>query len=372
MLKNLDNWILSYITQRISTIRKKKVSMPAKVVFCFVDHFEPFWGKVDRSTALQRVKSWVTQYPKIAQAHMDSMGNHPRYTFFYPEEEYDSELLDMLADLCARGYGEVEVHLHHDNDNSENLKQKLLAFKDLLAKKHGLLSTNRATGEINYGFIHGNWALDNSRKDGRWCGVNNELTVLQETGCYADFTLPSAPSDTQTRKINSIYYAIDNPDEPKSHDSGTDVKVNTIDPNGLLIIQGPLCLNWHNKKFGILPRIENSSLTYDNPITTERLKLWAKHGPRIQGQCVWVLIKIHTHGCQEKNIEYLLSGGLDKVYSMLESSFNDEIDCSLHYSSAREMFNLIKALEANKTDCATDWRDYRLRKNFAGVGPKAD
>ena len=72
-----------------------------------------------------------------------------------------------------------------------------------MAERHGLLSRDRYTGEVGYGFIHGNWALDNSRPDGRMCGVDNELDVLRETGCYADFTLPSAPSPTQTRKINS-------------------------------------------------------------------------------------------------------------------------------------------------------------------------
>ena len=59
--------------------------------------------------------------------------------------------------------------------------------------------------------------------DGRCCGVNDEIDILRETGCYADFTLPSSPSPTQTRKINSIYYAVDDPLEPKSHDWGTDV-----------------------------------------------------------------------------------------------------------------------------------------------------
>ena len=39
-----------------------------------------------------------------------------------------------------------------------------------------------------------------SLPDGRWCGLNNELILLRDLGCYADFTLPSAPSrpsDTQ-------------------------------------------------------------------------------------------------------------------------------------------------------------------------------
>ena len=41
--------------------------------------------------------------------------------------------------------------------------------------------------------------------------VNNELEILRDTGCYADFTMPSAPHPTQTWKINSIYSASDRP-----------------------------------------------------------------------------------------------------------------------------------------------------------------
>ena len=68
------------------------------------------------------------------------------------------------------------------------------------------------------------------------------LDVLRETGCYADFTFPSAGSRTQPRKINSIYYAIDDPDRPRSHDRGIDVGTAPPPANGLILIQGPLLL----------------------------------------------------------------------------------------------------------------------------------
>src|SRR5262249_33803104 len=152
-----------------------------------------------------RVERWVRDYPRRLGRFRDSDGRPPRHTFFYPPEEYAEEYLDGLAGLCRAGFGEVEVHVHHDRDTEEGLRATLLAYKDLLATRHGLLSRRRATGELVYGFIHGNWALCNSRPDGRWCGVNNELRILRETGCYADFTMPSAPSATQTRKINSLY-----------------------------------------------------------------------------------------------------------------------------------------------------------------------
>ena len=38
-----------------------------------------------------------------------------------------------------------------------------------------------------YAFVHGNFALANSA-GGRYCGVDEEMQILAETGCYADMT----------------------------------------------------------------------------------------------------------------------------------------------------------------------------------------
>ena len=124
-----------------------------------------------------------------------------------------------LARLCEAGLAELEIHLHHDNDTSEGLRSTLRGFADCLAREHGLLG-RRTDGRPAYGFIHGNWALDNARPDGKYCGVNDELSVLRETGCYADFTQPAAPDVSQTRTVNSLYYAVDDPRKPRSHERG--------------------------------------------------------------------------------------------------------------------------------------------------------
>ena len=176
-----------------------------------------------RAQAAARVERWVRDYPRLFGAFRDSDGRPPQHSFFYPQEEYEPEYLEALAGLCRAGFGEVEIHLHHDHDTAAGLRRKLLTFKDTLAGRHGLLARHRLTGQAMYGFIHGNWALDNSLPGGCRCGVNNELDVLRETGCYADFTLPSYPSAAQTRKFNSIYYAEGRPGRAKSHDTGVDV-----------------------------------------------------------------------------------------------------------------------------------------------------
>ena len=242
---------------------------------CVADHYEPMVGGAPMHVQRERIDRWTQEYPKSVDGIQDSRGRAPQHTFFYPAEVYNPEHIEKLACLCHRGHGDVEIHLHHDNDTAENLRHTLETFKETLFHEHGLLRKN-ARGQITYGFAHGNWALCNSRPDGRWCGVNNELTVLCQTGCYADFTLPSAPSSTQTDTVNSIYYASDDPPRPKAHNLGIPSRVGAAPANDrLLLIQGPLGLDWGRRKWGVLPRLENGDLRAGFPPTTARLDLWS-------------------------------------------------------------------------------------------------
>lgn len=356
--RKIQNWVIPYFIRSI----KQSFSPvgPKHVFLCICDHFEPLWNQADQQKGLERVKNWCQKYPEIAKKHQDSDGKIPKYTFFYPIEEYKPEYMELLANLCHQGYGEVEIHLHHDNDTAENLRKQLIDFKTLLADKYKLLSRDKDTNEIKYGFIHGNWALDNSRPDGRWCGVNNELQILEETGCYADFTMPSAPDITQTSTINSIYYAIDDPNTPKSHNFGT-LAMKGKSQKGLLMVQGPLMLNRKNRKWGIVPKIENGSLSYDVHITLDRVKLWVKANIHIQNAPEFVFIKLYTHGCQERNMDYLLNGGLNELFSQF-NEYCQSNEMKLSYVSSREMFNIIKAVEsADYTSYSNNFRDFKLK-----------
>ncbi|MBI5118506.1 hypothetical protein HZA56_18725 [Candidatus Poribacteria bacterium] len=319
---------------------------PIRLYFMIADHFEPYWNGAGKSEALRRTANWISRYPEIASRFKDSEGRSPRHTFFFPEEEYDAEIIAMLARHCKEGFGDVEIHLHHDRDTSEGLRRKLVSFRDRLHEEHGLLRREEEKGRILYGFVHGNWALDNSRKDGRYCGVNDEIRILGETGCYADFTLPSAPSDTQTKKINSIYYAVEDPALPKSHDDGIDVEARKAQRGDLMIVQGPLGLDWYARKFGIFPRIENSEICQDHPAADHRVHLWKRYAPKVKGMPNHLFIKVHTHGCQESNQRYLLEErGLDHLYGLLEDVCGKN-GWRLHFVTAYEMFKIIKCLEA--------------------------
>ena len=302
-IKSTLNWLPSYLARDLR-LKLSGISAPKHIYFCICDHFEPYWHNADKATARSRLNRWLDEWPKLADQHLDSDGKRLKYSFFYPEEEYQKDDLDALAELCHAGYGEVEIHLHHDNDTADNLRTTLLDFKKRLHEQHGLLSVDKRTSEIVYGFIHGNWALNNSRPDGRQCGINNETKILLETGCYADFTMPSAPDVCQTKKVNSIYYAKSS-EQPKAHDQGIDARVGQ-EQSGLLMVQGPLGLSWSRPKWGVFPRIENSGLMASTPITAQRVKEWINHHVHVVGASEHVFIKLYAHGTQDGNIKMFL------------------------------------------------------------------
>lgn len=354
-----DRWLATYV---LETPRRREphADQDIHLLLCVADHYEPGWGDASAATARARVQRWLRQYPRLFGELRDSDGRPPQHTFFYPIEQYAPELLDGLAELCRAGFGEVEVHLHHDHDTAAALRQKLLDFKHLLAERHGLLARHRDTGELSYGFIHGNWALDNARPDGRWCGVNNELDVLRETGCYADFTMPSAPAPAQTRKINSIYYAVDDPLHPMSHDTGLDAGTAPPLEKSLLLIQGPLLLDWRRRKWGLLPRLENGCLQFSQPPTLERLRLWVLARVQVAQRPDWYFVKLHTHGATERNQAVLLDAPMVRFHRALAEYAAIHPRFHVHYVTSREMYNLARAAAAGWTGSVAAARDFEL------------
>lgn len=363
-VRNMHIWLPRYAWRRLAH-RRRPVEGVRHVLFCFVDHFEPEWRRPPVEVSLARVRRWLEDYPKLARRHADGDGRMPVHSFFFPEEEYKPEYLDMLAQLCRDGFGEIDVHLHHDDDTPDGFRAKLNAFSRRL-RDHDCLACD-AEGNDRFAFIHGNWCLDNSRPDGRYCGVNDEIRVLAECGCYADFTLPAAPNPAQTRESNSIYYAVDDPHRPKSHDTGTPLVAGRRGRGDLMIIQGVLALNWRRRKLGILPRIENSEVSASNWPTAERIDMWINRGVTIAGRPEWLFVKVHAHGAGEADAGAILGAAGESMFAHLERHYNDGVRYRLHYVSAREMYNIARAAEDGHAGNPDAWRDYEIRRAAFGV-----
>jgi hypothetical protein len=355
-------WLPGYLSQKRRNRRAQRSSRrdgETHVLFCMVDHFEPISDGSTREQERSRMRAWLDGYPRLAGRHRDSHGCPPQHTWFYPIENYRSEYLDGLVDLCQQGLGEIEVHLHHGHDTSETLQQKLRqGLADF--SKHGAQQTQEIPSRTTYGFIHGNLALDNSRFDPAFCGVNDELTVLRNTGCYADFSLPTVPSISQSRKVNAIYYVTDDPQKPKSFDTGVDVEVGGRQVGDLLLVPGPLSFNWHSRKWGVFPRVENAEIQGSNPPSVERVQVWVDQHIHIKGRPEWVFVKVSCHGAEERSWDALFGDPAETMYSCLETQYRDRNEYQLHYVTARELYNIIKAAEAGKTGDPSQYKNFSI------------
>jgi hypothetical protein len=354
MIRGMDRWLASWLFRR-----RTRVPAGRHVLIAVCDHFEPFHD-ADKTTALARVAHWHREHSRMTAEFRGSDGVPPRHTFFYPIEQWDGDVCRALAGACDATGAEMEIHLHHKDDTADNLRRVLSDGKEHLAAL-GRLSRD-ARGELRYGFIHGNWALDHSHPGGRACGVADELRVLRETGCYADFTLPSAPSPCQVRTINSIYRARED-GRPRSHERGRPLAAGAAleeRRDELLLIQGPLALNWRWRKCGILPRVENSDLTGANPPTPVRLALWERCHIHVAGRPEWIFVKLHTHGAIERNSAMLLGGPMRAFHRHLAERAAADPRFHFHYVTAREMANVALAAEAGERGSPGAFRDYHL------------
>ncbi len=260
------------------------------------------------------------------------------------------DLLDGIAEMVRLGVGDVEVHLHHDRETRNAFIQKVNEFCRRLTDDHGLL--RKQDGRTAFGFIHGNWALDNSRPDGAFCGLNGEIALLRDLGCYADFTMPSTPSATQGKVINKIYWCTNNPDNrPRSFDHGVEAAVGGGKQGDLLMITGPLGIRFGSR---LTPRVETGEVAAYDPPTRARVRQWFDLSPTIGED---IFIKLYTHGGPERNLEPLLGGDLANMYRWIADEAAHR-GIEIHWASAWQMYQAAISLIRGKKPPATAEGDF--------------
>jgi len=359
--KNLHTWLGGFARHLGRRAVIGRTRGERHLLFALCDHYEPLWGKTTpREVGDQRVQTWEAGYPALAADFRDADGLPPRHSFFFPGEEYDPRYLERLARISAAGLGEVELHLHHDGDTADALRADIDRYLRLFAE-HGHVS--RAAGpdgasRFRFAFIHGNWCLANARRDGRWCGVDQEVQLLHEAGCYADFTFPSAPDECQPNLVNQIYWPTGDLRRRKAYATGEPARVGEIKRDRLLMITGPLALSLARRGRAARLRIESSALAADDPPTPERLRSWVAQNIHVAGRPEWVFVKLHTHGAPEANAAMLLGDRGRALHEALASDYNDGRRWSLHYVTAREMFNIAMAAMEGRAGEPGQYRDH--------------
>ncbi len=352
----------AYLWQRLT---RSLPSGKVHLMLAVADHFEPAivpgdgHARAPYDEQERRLERWCDEYPKVIDRWRDSDGRPLIHTYFYPAEQYDHGIIDRLAFHCHAGWGEIEVHLHHGielPDTAANTLRTLAGFRDALAFEHGCLSVAEGDERPRFAFVHGNFALANSA-GGFDCGVDEEMQVLAEAGCYADLTLPSSPfHPSQPAKINSLYECGPQLNDPSAYRSGPDLAAGRTVRKFPLMIQGPLMLSSKTRRTGRVG-IENGSFTANNPPTLRRLQLWKRAMISVQGRPDWLFLKLHCHGIDPTQEDSVRGASFrDFLQKLVEGA--EQRGEILHFVSAREMVNVILAACDGKDGNPGHYRDY--------------
>jgi hypothetical protein len=359
------HWLPAYAWQR--TLRRPAPLGSTHVILAVADHFEPSFlpaRPADYASADEqerRLERWCRAYPAAMAAFRDADGFPFRHTYFFPAEQWEPAIIDRLVAHCHAGGGEIEIHLHHgvrQPDTAANARRVLLDFRDHLWGR-GCLSLWNGDPRPRYAFVHGNWALANSA-GGRFCGVDDELQILADTGCYADFTLPSAPDGSQVATINSLYECAGPLRRRAPQRRARHLRVGRPPRTLPLIIQGPLGLAPRPPGRGWPPRIENGELTVRNPPTLRRFQLWVRASIGVRGRPTWSFVKLHCHGMDPRDEETLLGSPMRAFLTDL-AGWARSTGAKIHFVTAREMTNIALAACDGRDGDPGAYRDYRLR-----------
>jgi hypothetical protein len=360
-------WLPAYLWQR-ATRRPFSGRGPVHLIIALADHFEPAIMRKTRGSYAprevqeERLTKWCNEYPAVVDRWRDSDGRPFCHTYFYPAEQYDHGLIDMLAEHCRAGWGEVEIHLHHGidvPDTADNTRRLLVDFRNRLVE-HGCLSQADGSNLARYAFVHGNFTLANSGRG--CCGVDEEIQILADTGCYADFTLPAAPTSAQVAKINSLYECTLPLTSRAPHRRGRDLLRGRPPQKFPLIMQGPLLLSFARQNgHGFLPYIENSAVSSHIPPTMVRLRLWQRARIIVQGRPDWLFIKLHCHGMDPWERDAMLGGRIRRFLEELKQGSEEGRCYETHFVTAREMVNIALAACDGCEGNPGEFRDYRFR-----------
>ncbi|MGD0757353.1 MAG: hypothetical protein ABR921_00500 [Candidatus Sulfotelmatobacter sp.] len=366
-LSYMGRWLPSYGWQRLVRQRPRGRT---HLVFALADHFEPpivpghGSERAPRAEQERRLERWCREYPRLFENFRDAEGRPFVHTYFYPAEQYDRSLIARLAEHCHSGWGEIEIHLHHGvgaPDSAENTRRQLTDFRDRLAQDHDCLSYWDNSSQPRYAFVHGNFALANSNH-GIGCGVDSEMQILAETGCYADMTLPSgAYHGAQTSKINSIYECGLPLEKRAPHRKGQDLERGRAAQIFPIMVQGPLLLDFRPGPGSRWLGIENSALIGPSPATLNRLANWKRAAISVKGRPDWLFIKLHCHGMDPRDEDAMLGTPMQEFLRKLVDGAEERNEV-LHFVSAREMVNVILAACDGCEGNPGDYRDYRLKR----------
>ncbi len=352
-------WIPSYIA---STNPDPEIPDDRKhLIFVMVDHYE-HGGPKHLERGARNNDTWCDKFQVISDQNRDDYGNRFRYTWFYPYDHHNDAIMQRLSDMAYEGYGEIEMHWHlisKSGVTKENYAEKLQEAIQWYQAFGAMISAGEDS-RTAFAYVAGSWDLDASRPGPKSHGITNQIQELFKHGCYADFTFSTIDTPAQPAKVNSIYYVTDDPNRPKSHNDGIDARVGKPIDDKLMIFQGPMSIQWNGRG------LDYGAVESDPRFRPDRVDKWIDTNIHVLGRPEWVFVKVYSHGAQ--SAEVVLDHDMAIMLETLKKRCKQR-GIKLHYMTAREAYNVVKAAEDGETGNPEDYRDYRIPKPRNMVTP---
>jgi hypothetical protein len=280
------------------------------------------------------VRHWQQAYAAFQGRCREAFGTTPVHTFFYPPH-HGPEHLPQLAEMAHAGGGEIELHYHHRDDTAESLTRDLKATLALY-NRHGLLLESGHPPRTSFGFVHGDWALNNSC--GGECAGQRRVSIHHDLGCWATSRCPRRRLPTRKIARSITVWAI----RPAQGDAAVGCAHGGETP-GAVHDAGPA----RDQLAPDHPRPENANLTSRNWGRPDRLPVWLNCNVHVEGRRR-LFIKLHAWAI-ERDFDALFG---DKAFAMHRASraVQRRQAFQLHYVTARQAYNVAKAAEDSKSE----------------------
>ena len=127
------------------------------------------------------------------------------------------------------------------------------------------------------------------------------------------------------------------------------------------MIQGPLVADFERSLRSRRPALENSAFTGATPPTMRRYSLWKKADIHVAGRPDWLFIKLHCHSMDPTQKDAVAGDSFRAFLSALVGGATERKE-TLHFTTAREMTNIMLAACDGREGNPGEYRDYKLKK----------
>ena len=128
-----------------------------------------------------------------------------------------------------------------------------------------------------------------------------------------------------------------------------------------IMVQGPLIADFRRSLLSVRPVLDNGGITGTNPPTMHRFALWKQAQVRVLGRPDWLFIKVHCHSMNPTQKDAIIGESFRHFLSSLVEDAADRKE-TLHFTTAREMANILLAACDGREGNPGDYRDYRFKR----------